>query len=170
MNNDGGHPVYAGPDTGPDGAGSRLDRLFALRDRMLESPNFQRISTAFPLTRGVARREAQQLFDLCAGFVYSQILFACVSLGVFDALKAGPLSVLALSQRLSLTSAATERLMRAAVALRLIAARGKGRYGLGMLGAALNGNPSIVAMIRHHAMLYRDLGDPVSLLRGERKG
>ncbi len=137
---------------------------------MLESADFQRFSAAFPLTRGVARREAQQLFDLCAGFVYSQILFACISLGVFDALKAGPLSLAALSQRLSVPDVAMERLMRAAIALRLVARRGRGRYGLGMLGAALNGNPGIAAMIRHHAMLYRDLADPVSLLRGERKG
>jgi demethylspheroidene O-methyltransferase len=36
-----------------------------------------------------------------------------------------------------------------------------------MLGAAFNGNPAIAAMIRHHAMLYRDLRDPVALLRGE---
>ena len=32
------------------------------------------------------------------------------------------------------------------------------RYGLGSLGAALMGNPGVVAMIEHHAMLYSDLG------------
>jgi demethylspheroidene O-methyltransferase len=170
VNTDSQQSFRSGPEAGPGPEVSQFDKLFALRDRMLESQDFQRFSSAFPLTRGVARREAQQLFDLCAGFVYSQILFACISLGVFDALKGGPLSLAVLSDRLSLPNAATERLMRAAVALRLVARRGQGRYGLGMLGAALNGNPSIAAMIRHHALLYRDLADPVSLLRGERKG
>lgn len=60
--------------------------------------------------------------------------------------------------------------MRAGVALRLLSRRKNGQYGLGMLGAALNGNPGVAAMIRHHAMLYRDLADPIALLRGERLG
>jgi demethylspheroidene O-methyltransferase len=37
---------------------------------------------------------------------------------------------------------------------------------LGVLGAALLGNPAISAMIKHHALLYGDLRDPVGLLRG----
>ena len=36
-------------------------------------------------------------------------------------------------------------------------------------GAALLGNPGISAMVRHHALLYADLGDPVGLLR-DRQG
>jgi demethylspheroidene O-methyltransferase len=31
----------------------------------------------------------------------------------------------------------------------------------------LRGNPSLVALIEHHSMLYADLADPVALLRGE---
>ena len=153
------------------GSGTRRwqDKLFSLRDSLLRNPLFHRFSADFPLSRGIARREAQDLFDLCAGFVYSQILFACVTLGVFDALRDGPASVAKLSQRLSLSVEATERLLRGAVALRLVSKRGNGEYGLGMLGAALSGNPGLAAMIRHHAMLYRDLADPVSLLRGESK-
>jgi demethylspheroidene O-methyltransferase len=34
------------------------------------------------------------------------------------------------------------------------------------LGAALVGNPSLAAMIEHHALLYDDLSDPVALLKG----
>ena len=29
------------------------------------------------------------------------------------------------------------------------------------------GNPGVVAMIEHHAMLYGDLKDPIALLRGD---
>jgi demethylspheroidene O-methyltransferase len=146
---------------------SVADRLYALRDRCLENPRFQRLCSAFPLTRPIANREAQGLFDLCAGFVYSQILSACVELGLFDLLRKGPLSARELALRMSLPEDAAIRLLRAAVALRLVEHRSGGRFGLGMLGAAFNGNPAIAAMIRHHAMLYRDLRDPVALLRGE---
>jgi demethylspheroidene O-methyltransferase len=57
--------------------------------------------------------------------------------------------------------------MRAAVALDLAESLPHDRYALGRLGAALRGNPSLAAMIEHHAMLYADLADPVALLRGE---
>ena len=146
---------------------SVMDRIYALRDRCLESTRFQRFCSAFPLTRPVANREAATLFDLCAGFVYSQILSACVELGLFDLLRKGPLPARDLALRMSLPEDAALRLLRAASALRLVERRSGGRFGLGMLGAAFNGNPAIGAMIQHHAMLYRDLRDPVALLRGE---
>jgi demethylspheroidene O-methyltransferase len=107
------------------------------------------------------------LFDLCAGFVYSQILSACVELGLFEHLRKGPLPVRELALRMSLSEDAALRLLRAAAALRLVEGRSGNRFALGLLGAAFNGNPAIAAMIRHHAMLYRDLRDPVALLRGE---
>src|ERR1700744_4305699 len=65
-------------------------KWFALRNRLLASPGFQRRAAAFPLTRPVARRRAKALFDLCAGFVYSQVLQACVQLNVFELLRDGP--------------------------------------------------------------------------------
>ncbi len=46
-------------------------------------PDFQRFAGTFVLTRPIARRRAGALFDLCAGFVYSQILLACVRLAAF---------------------------------------------------------------------------------------
>jgi demethylspheroidene O-methyltransferase len=146
---------------------SVMDRIYALRDRWLENPVFQRLCSTFPLTRSIANREAQNLFDLCAGFVYSQILSACVELSLFELLRKGPLSARELALRMSLPEDAAIRLLRAAAALRLVERRSGDRFGLGMLGAAFNGNPAIAAMIRHHAMLYRDLRDPVALLRGE---
>jgi demethylspheroidene O-methyltransferase len=53
------------------------------------------------------------------------------------------------------------------VSLHLLQKRSGDRYGLGPLGAALLGNPGVVAMIRHHQMLYQDLTDPLALLRHE---
>jgi len=41
-----------------------IDRWYALRDRLLADPTFQRRATAFPLTRPIARRRARALFDL----------------------------------------------------------------------------------------------------------
>ncbi len=144
------------------------DRYLALRDRWLSSPRFQRWAAAFPLTRPTARNRARALFDVCAGFVYSQILFACVRLKLFDLLAGGPESAADIAAKLQLPLDSTERLLDAAVSLRLIEKRGAGRYGLGALGAALVGNPGVGAMIEHHSLLYADLHDPVGLLRGPR--
>ena len=131
--------------------------------------DFRRCAAAFPLTRWVARRRAQALFDVCAGFVYSQVLFACVELGVFDILSGQPQTVAQLSLRLSLSTQATQRLLDAAASLRLVERRGPDRFGLGALGAALLGNPAVTAMVEHHRLLYADLLDPVALLRGARR-
>jgi demethylspheroidene O-methyltransferase len=143
------------------------DRLLVLRDRMLANQGFQRFAGTFALTRPIARRRASRLFELCAGFVYSQVLLACVRLKLFDQLTAGPLSAAELSSRLPLPSDATALLLDAAVSLQLLQRRSGSRYGLGPLGAALMGNPGVIAMIEHHAMLYGDLRDPVALLRGD---
>lgn len=142
-----------------------VDRWRALRDRCLTSPAFRAFATAFPPTRPEARRRARALFDLVAGFVYSQVLLACVRLGVFDALRDGPRTVAELSPRFGLDADATRTLLRAATALQLTEDRGPDRYGLGALGAAVVGNAGITAMVEHHALLYRDLADPVELLR-----
>lgn len=150
-----------------DAAATLLERWFTTRDRLLTSPRFQRWATANPLTKLIARRRARALFDLCAGFVYSQILLACVRLRLFELLREGPRELPDLARRMALSLPATERLLAAAASLQLVARRGGGRYGLGSLGASLLGNPGIAAMVEHHAMLYHDLQDPVALLRGE---
>ncbi|MCU0835595.1 MAG: acetylserotonin O-methyltransferase [Chromatiaceae bacterium] len=143
-------------------------RWLALRNRLLASPGFQRWASAFPLTRPIARRRARELFDLCAGFVYSQILYACIDARLFERLADGPRRLDHLAADLGLTEAAASRLLKAAASLRLVEPIGQGRYALGELGAALLGNGGISEMVRHHRMLYRDLDDPMALLRGER--
>ena len=146
-------------------------RLLALRDRLLASPAFHRAASGFFLTRPIARKRAREVFDLVAGFVYSQVLSACVKLDLIEYLSGGPQSLSALAQHMAMSHEAAERLLVAAVSLKLIEQRGKSAkgevlYGLGVLGAPLVGNAAVVSMVRHHATLYADLADPVALLRG----
>jgi len=145
-----------------------IDRWRGLRDFLLSSRRFQRFAAAFPLTRPIARRRAAALFDLCAGFVYSQVLVACVHQRLFAQLRGGPLSVSTLATRASIPPDAMKTLLEAAASLQLLESRGRERYGLGPLGAAMLGNSGIAAMVEHHAALYADLADPIALLRGER--
>ncbi len=144
------------------------DRWRAWRNDLVADPRFQRWAARMPLVRRVAARRANALFDLCAGFVYSQVLLACVRLDVFERLAAGPQDVTQLARGCGLDVDAATRLLDAAVALDLLERRGAGRYGLGELGAALRGNPGVTAMIQHHGLLYADLADPVALLRQRR--
>ena len=96
------------------------DRWLALRNRLLANPGFQRWAAGFPLTRPVARRRARALFDLCAGFVYSQVLQACVQLRLFDVLLDGRGRLIRLAPALALAPADAARLLEAAAALRLV--------------------------------------------------
>lgn len=138
----------------------------ALRDRFLADPRFQRWAAAFPPTRRIARRESRALFDLCAGFVYSQVLLACVELRLFEVLRHGPQATQGLAARLGLDPTAARRLLEAAGALRLVEGDDATGWRLGPLGAVMSGSPGIAAMVEHHRLLYEDLRDPVALLRG----
>jgi demethylspheroidene O-methyltransferase len=146
---------------------SFASRLWRLRDRIVASPVFQRWASSFPLTRPIAERQAATLFDLCAGFVYSQVLAAAVRMKLFERLWETPRTAEDLAAECGLPPDGMRRLLAAACSLGLIARRSHDRYGLSMLGAALHGNPGVAAMVEHHAMLYDDLRDPVALLRGE---
>jgi len=141
--------------------------LRTVRARLIASPKFQRWAARSPFTRLIARRRAKALFDLCAGFVYSQTLYACVQLALFDFLSAGPRSVGDVAHAKSLSADAARRLLRAAASLKLLRAIPGDKFGLDDLGAAMLGNPSIAGFVAHHALLYDDLRDPVALLRGE---
>ena len=142
------------------------ERYLALRDRLTASPDFRRWAGRFPLTRWIARRHARALFDLNAGFVYSQVLQSCVRLGVFERLRQGPLPVPLIAARIGLDLDATWVLLRAARSLKLLELRPNSEFGLGALGAALLDNAAVIGMVRHHALFYRDLDDPLALLRG----
>jgi len=143
------------------------DRIHASIDRWMTSDAMYRWSTSNVLTRWVTRRRAKQVFDLMAGFVYSQVLLACVRLRVLEWVAEQPRTLDELAQLCNVPPAGLQRLLNSAAALRLIEARGQGRYGLGALGAPVAGHAGIRAMIEHHAVLYKDMQDPVALLRDQ---
>ena len=159
--------LAAGP-AAPAGARPRpLNLVKQWRDRLLASPRFQNWAAAFPLTRRIARRDARALFDICAGFVYAQVLRVCVELDLFEQLAAGPLGVSLLARRAGLPDDAMRLVLNAAVSLRLLETAGDESFRLGRLGAALRGNPGVVAIVQHHRLFYDDLADPLALLRGK---
>ena len=143
------------------------DLWFGWRNQLLSNHGFRKLAGGFAPTRWIVRRRAGALFDLVAGFVYSQVLLACVRLKLFEILAEGPQTLEALAHRLALAPTAAERLLAAAVALDLVQRRSGQRYGLGTLGATMVGNHAVAAMVEHHSALYADLADPVALLRGE---
>ena len=144
------------------------ERWVAMRNSLLSSPKFQKWAMAFPLTRPIARRSANELFNTVAGFVYAQVLVACVELDLFSMLAAHPLDAQTVAAQTGLPREGALRLLKAAASLKLTQALGAERFALGPNGAALLGNPGIAEMIRHHHLLYADLADPVAALK--RKG
>lgn len=147
---------------------SLLDRVRSRRDGYVADPGFRAWAASSPFTRWVARRQARKLFDLAAGFVYSQVLAACVELRLFDRLRGGPVDRTSLAASAGVPTEALRSLLDAAIALDLVRTLPGDRYALGSLGAAMVDNPAVTAMVEHHAVLYRDLADPVALLRSPR--
>lgn len=151
-------------DTGPV-MDTWRDRFLDWRARLLQKPSFIRWATRFPLTRPLARKKTRELFDIVAGFVYTQIVTTCVQVKLLEQMADGPASIASLSSAIGLDRDATLRLVRGAQALDLVGERSGGRFGLGELGAALLANPGVLAMIEHHQILYEDLRDPLTLLQ-----
>ena len=117
------------------------------------------------MTRPIAHKSAHSLFGLVAGFVYSQVLVACVQLKLPELLANGPKLTGELAAEMDLPLPSAERLLAAAASLNIVEEAGPNRFALGMQGAALLGNGGLAEMILHHALLYADMADPVRLLR-----
>lgn len=144
-------------------------RWILWRNRLLGSARFQRWAANTPGVRGIARGRARGLFDIVAGFVYSQVALACVETGLLPFLAAGRRDVAAVAKLAGLPPEGALRLLKAAAALDLAESVG-GDFVLGAHGAALLANPGVAEMIAHHRALYADLADPVALLRAPRGG
>ena len=140
------------------------------QEKCLTSKKFHDFAIRFPLTRPVVRKRQSELFDVVSGFVYSQILASCVELGLFSSpqLKSPGASLEEISEITGLNTDETRRLMDGAVSLRLFQKRHE-KYRLGDLGAALSINKGVLAMIRHHNAFYKDMTDPVDLLKSGRR-
>jgi len=141
------------------------ERVLAWRDRILAAPGFQRWAAAFPLTRPIALSRSRRVFDLCAGFVYSQTVLAAVRLDLFTRLSNGPMEPGVLAAACDLPLERLERLLGSATALGLLRRTRSGRIALGPLGAPMVGNEALARMVEHNVLFYHDLADPVNLLR-----
>jgi acetylserotonin N-methyltransferase len=71
-----------------------------------------------------AKADPSVVLDLLEAFRYSKTMFAAVSLGVFDALKPGPMSLARLTKTLDVNIDALERLLDACVGLELLSRQG----------------------------------------------
>lgn len=140
-------------------------RLRNWRNKLVADADFQRRVARFPLTRRFARKQSEDMFRVTTGFVQSQILFACVEIGLFDILADGAVPTHEIATRGSLPLESAKRLLPAARAIGVIRSTGDDCWTLDDKGAVVLGNEGIRAMICHHAMVYRDLADPVGLLR-----
>jgi demethylspheroidene O-methyltransferase len=151
-------------------AESWLDRWRRRATEWLSQAEVRRRLARFPLTRPIARLYARRLFDLSAGFVYSQVLAAFVEASLPERIGAEARPASELARDTGLAEPALRRLLDAATALGLVHRDRRDRYRLTAMGAALRGNDGLTAMIAHHRMLYRDLADPLAILRGRGSG
>jgi demethylspheroidene O-methyltransferase len=136
-------------------------------NRLVSSRDFQRWAARFPLTRRIVRREGEAMFDLVAGFCHSQILQALVAFDIPADLLAHSRSTATLAHRAQVPPDRMAVLLNGGAAIGLLAQRRDGTWTLTRRGAALATVPGLGDMIRHHAVLYRDLADPVAFFRGE---
>lgn len=143
---------------------SLLDRLLALRDRIYSNPTFHRLAPRWPVFRQVALARSRQVFDICAGFTYTQTLTACLDLQILEYVRDQPRSALEVAANTGLTLESITRLLDAAVSLGILGRRSAARYGLGRLGGPILAQPSVRRMARHNMLLYQDLMRPVELL------
>jgi len=139
------------------------------RNGLIADPKFQKWAAKFPLTKWIARKDGEKLFDLVSGFVYSQTLYACVDLNLFEKLMEEPKTAANLAFSSDIPPERMEILCNSASSLGLLHRRKDDRFELARLGAALLGVPGLQQMIRHHDIFYRDMSDPLSLLRGEKE-
>jgi demethylspheroidene O-methyltransferase len=142
-------------------AGSRLGFL----TRLALSPRFHRLAERIPGLSHIARFEGRALFDIMQGFVCSQVLTTLVETHVLERLADHPLDTPRLAQASGLPLDRAQVLLQAAAALGLLKRKGD-LWHLAPRGAAFLAVPGLSAMVRHHAVLYRDLADPTAFFRG----
>lgn len=142
-------------------------RLF--RNRILANPRFQKWAAKTPLVRRIASQKAVELHHLTAGFVYTQTLTAVIQSNLLAVLQGRIETTKSVAAMCGLTPQAAFTLLTAARALKLTDEVSPGHWMVGELGASVLGNPAVADMVRHHAVLYRDLADPLAILRHREK-
>jgi len=163
-------PVEAPKAPGP---ASRMDRwrigYIARRNAIFGSASFQHWCARLPFIRRIAKTRATQMMDHLVGFTYSQVLKAVIEVGLLDLLAKGPVSASYIADKTDLSHDAALCLLRGARALDLAEEAISDGWMLGEQGAVLVADEGTQAMILHHRLLYRDLLDPVEILRKDRR-
>ena len=135
-----------------------------VRRSILLHPHAQKYFQSQFFTRFIVKKQSEQLFDLVAGFVYSQILYSCVTLKIFENLKSKPLKSSELEKKCGLNTESFDCLISAAVSLGLLQRLDEGMIELRTKGFVIAMNPGLCELILHHKILYRDMQNPVGLL------
>lgn len=147
----------------------RAVRFRNWRNRKIASASFRNWILRIPGLRTIANRKAATLFRLTAGFVFSQVLSACVRLGVFEQLEKGPGSAEQLARASGVPADKMQLLLEQAERLDLVTQVEPGSWMLDDAGAVVAGDQGIKQMVLHHEMLYRDLDSPEELLKNPEK-
>ena len=143
-----------------------LDRIESMLRSWLTPERLHALS-ASRVARPIARSSARAVFDVVAGFTHSQVLVALVRLGIVERLARDTATVEALAAAAGLPVTRMHLLLDAGVAIDVLHRRFDGTYTTTIAGRAIQGDPGVLAMIEHNQLLYRDLVDPLRLLRGE---
>lgn len=143
---------------------SLRDRIKLAVDDWMTRPELYRWSIGNPLTRWLTQRRTREIFDLMSGFVHSQVLLTCVRLNLFSLLKQAPATLDELAITTKIPAETLQRLIFAAVSLRLLEHRSQHRFGLGSLGAPIATHEGIRAMVEHNNLLYHDMAEPTDFL------
>lgn len=149
------------------GAAARPSGFSGWLNRLVAKPGFQAWAHRLPISRGFARRDGAEIFDILQGFVASQVLSALIELGILKRLLDGPDTARAIGHGLSIPADRMGDLLQAGAALGLLKRRQDGQYSIARKGAAILGVPGLEDMIRHNRAFYADMAEPEKLLRGE---
>ena len=141
----------------------------ARRNAFFGSNGFQYWCARLPFIKGVAKSRATQMMDHIVGFTYSQVLKAVGEAELLDLLANGPITAAEVAHYTKLSEDGALALLRAARALDLAEEVVEDGWMLGQQGAVLVADEGTQAMILHHRLLYRDLLEPLELLRKDRK-
>jgi demethylspheroidene O-methyltransferase len=144
---------------------SWVDRFLHVRDRLYADRGFHRFASTWAPWTWITRFRSRKVFDMVGGFVYTQVITVCFQVDLFRLLADGPQDEATLSQRTGLPRDGLDRLLKAAASLRLISTRSGGRWGLGPYGGPLVHDRALARMVAHNQHFYRDLADPLGILR-----
>ena len=133
-------------------------------NNLVAKPSFHSLIKKIPIIRRLAFNDGKIIYDLVAGFVYSQVLLAIIELQLIDFFITGKKKIDDISRFTGLPYDKCILLCNAAASVGLLKKNKDSTYRLTRIGAAIKGVSGLDKMILHHKMFYRDLIDPVKLL------